>query len=150
MSYRVIVIIRGNVYKVANIVSGTFMCSENGGCCYHHHHHLHLHRLHLLNIFIMLITTIFIHHHHHHLFIVFIIFIFYKVNFCPYWEYQFLKTKNAIVCVCVCTCTRTRVCLLKTFYLEIIAFPDRTLYSAVGRVIATATATLKGFQGRVN
>lgn len=42
------------------------------------------------------------------------------------------------------------VCFLKTFYLEIIAFPDRTLYSAVGRVIAAATATLKGFQGRVN
>lgn len=43
-----------------------------------------------------------------------------------------------------------KCCLLETFYSEIIAFLDKTLYSSVCRVIAAATIALKGFQGRVN
>ena len=62
-----------------------------------------------------------------------------KVKLCPYWEYRFQRNKMQFF-----------QCLLETFYFEIIAFPDGTLYSAVFRVIAAATTALKGFQGRVN
>ena len=135
-------IIRDEVHEVLNVVTDSCRHSGNGSCCHPHPHHHCLHYDHRLNALITVISIIFIRRHHHLHCLPHPSFLqsctdFDQSFFVLLGNISFRKTKRCLFCVC----------LLETFAFEIIAFPDRTLYSAVCRVIAAA---LKGFQGRVN
>lgn len=138
-------IVRDDVHEVLSVVTDSCRRSGNGSCCRPHPHHRCLHYNHRLNVLTTVISIAFIRRHHHLHCLPHPSFLqsftdFDQSFFVLSGNISFRKTKRYLFCVC----------LLETFAFEIIAFPDRTLYSAVCRVIAAATATLKGFQGRVS